>query len=318
MGAIRNALIVGGAGFVGSYLSAELLRRGSAVTAVIRPSTKASLLQELAPSAAIRRIDAGDQTALNGAFRELQPDAVFYVAGTPRARTQTVFDEFAAHLQPAVSQLLLTLRAAAETAHPPRAFVRAGTLAEYGDAPTPHAEDMRGVPSTVYGVCALSGTRMLEVIDKALPYRIANARLALIYGWRQTPAFLIPLMVDRFLRGEPVVVNDPDAVRDLIHVNDVCDALIALAGTDNPTPGPINIGSGEAISMREAAETILEVAGARRDLLRFGDPSLTTGSRRLEMTTDRAALLVGWRAKIGFRDGIRDMVAQARLAGSPR
>ncbi len=314
MGAIKNALIIGGAGFVGSHLAAALRERGGAATAVIRPSTSTALLHELAPAAGVRRVEPGDQAAIAAVFNEIRPDTVFYLAGTPRARSPSIFDEFTAHLQPAVTSLLATLRAAAETASPPKVFVRAGTLAEYGDAPTPHSEEMRGIPSTAYGVCTLSGTRMLEVIDKALPYRIANARLALIYGPRQTTQFLIPLMVERFSRGEPVVINDPDAVRDLIHVKDVCGALMALAETDRPTPGPINIGSGEAISMQSAAETILDVLGAPRALLRHGDPSRTTGSRRLEITTDRAAALLGWRAGITFRDGVSDMIRQARSA----
>jgi nucleoside-diphosphate-sugar epimerase len=314
MGAINNALIIGGAGFVGSYLAAELLRRGCAATAVIRSSTATPLLQDLAPAAGVRRVDAGDQPAMNAVFKELRPDAVFYVAGTPRARAKSVFDEFDAHLQPAVSQLLLTLRAAAESQQPPRVFVRTGTLAEYGCASTPHREDMRAIPATVYGVCALAGTRMLEIFENAVPFRIASARLALVYGWRQPESFLIPLMVNRFVRGQPVTVNDAEAVRDLIHVSDVCDGLIALAETDNFTSGPINVGSGEALSMREVAQTILTIIGAPYDLLQNGDPSLATGSQRLEMTTNRAAELIGWRARIRFRDGVQTMVDQARQA----
>ncbi len=313
---MKNALVIGGAGFVGSYLSAALTRRGYSVTAVIRPSTSVALLQALAPNAVIRRIAPDDHHAFSTLFDEDWRESVFYVAGNPRARGRTIFEEMAAHLQPAVTHLLTTLRIAAEAKRPPRVFVRAGTLAEYGDAPTPHSEEMRGIPSTAYGVCALSGTRILEVVDKALPFRVANARLALVYGWLQSTEYLVPLMVQNFLRGEPVVINDPDAVRDLIHVNDVCGALIALAETENPTPGPVNVGSGEAISMQSAAETIADAAGAARNLIRKGDPSLTSGSRRLEMTTDRAAELVGWRAKIKFRDGVRELIDKAKSAGT--
>ncbi|HBS32924.1 MAG TPA: hypothetical protein DEA40_14505 [Parvularcula sp.] len=313
---MAGSLIIGGAGFVGSHLSKALIGRGERPVAVVKPTTNTSLLQALAPNAEIRRIAPDDLAALAELFDEKQPEIVYYVAANPRATGATIFDEVDQHLKPALMQLLTALRAASEAKFPPRAFVRTGTLAEYGDAPTPHSEEMRGIPSTIYGVSALAGTRVLEVVDKALPFRVANARLALVYGWGQSKKFLVPLMIDSFLRGDEVTINDPDAVRDLIHVEDVCEALIALGQTPNETPGPINIGSGEALSMREAAEIILEAAGAPMNLVRYGDPSLTTGSRRLEVTTGRAAQLIGWRAKTPFRDGARALVEKSRREGA--
>lgn len=307
-----TASIIIGGGFLGSHLSRHLTARKRAVTAIVKPSTNTALLDALAPEVKVGRINPDDTDALIRIFNETQPDTIYYVAGNPRATAESVFDEVEAHLQPAVLNLLTVLRAASQSKFPPRVFVRAGTLAEYGDAPTPHSEEMRGVPSTVYGVCALSGTRLLEVIDKSLPFRVANARLALMYGWGQSTRFLLPLLITRILAGQPVTINDPDAVRDLIHVDDVCEALIALADTQNATPGPINIGSGEALSMGQAAEIILEITGGARTLVQAGDPSKATGSRRLEMTTDRAALLVGWRARINFRDGVRALIENIR------
>lgn len=315
---MAGSLIIGGAGFVGSHLSRTLTKRGERVIVVAKPTTNTSLLNSLAHGAEVRRIAPGDRSALTALFDENRPETVYYLAGNPRASGETVFDEVDQHLQPALIQLLTVLRAASEAKEPPRSFVRTGTLAEYGDAPTPHSEEMRAIPSTIYGVCALAGTRILEVVDKALPFRLANARLALTYGWGQSPAFLVPLMICRFLQGQPVTINNPDAVRDLIHVDDVCDALIRLGATRNDTPGPVNIGSGEALSMREAAEIILKAVGAPRDLIRYGDPALATGSRRLEMTTDRAAQLLGWRAKIRFSEGVREMIDKAKSAEGRR
>ncbi|MDZ7627762.1 MAG: NAD-dependent epimerase/dehydratase [Parvularculaceae bacterium] len=306
------SIIIGAGGFLGSHLSKNLLARGRSVTAILKPSTNTELLRTLAPGAEIRRIAPDDAAGLTRLFEERRSNTIYYVAGSPRLSAENIFDEVEALLQPAMLNLLAVLRAAAQCKFPPPVFVRAGTLAEYGDAPTPHSEEMRCIPSTVYGACALCGSRMLEVVGNSMPFRVANARLALMYGWGQSAQFLLPLMIERFLSGKPVTINDPDAVRDLIHVDDACEALIALADTQNATPGPINIGSGEALSMGDAAEIILQITGAARSLVLTGDPSKRTGSRRLEMTTDRAAELVGWRARIGFRDGIQSLIEEVR------
>ena len=308
---MNSALVIGGAGFVGSHLCASLARRRCRTIAAVRPATRTDLLHSLAPAVTVMRVETQNHGALKALFDKTAPDTVFYVAGNGRVRKSSIFDDFSVHLDPAVFSLLAALRAAAEAKSPPQAFIRTGTLAEYGDAPTPHAENVRPQPTTVYAASVLAGSSILEVAERSLPFRIANARLGLVYGPRQSTDFLIPMMLQRFMRGEPVVINDPEAVRDLIHVSDVCDALISLAETASFVPGPVNIGSGEALSMRVAAEIILEELGGPQTLIRAGDPSLAIGSRRLILATEKMAALTGWRAKLDFRAGVRSLIAHA-------
>ncbi|NWG91521.1 MAG: NAD-dependent epimerase/dehydratase family protein, partial [Parvularculaceae bacterium] len=210
----------------------------------------------------------------------------------------------------AVGGLISILRAAETT--PPRVLVRAGTIAEYGEAAYPNDETVRERPVTAYGAAMLAGTHFLSALAPSLPYRVVNGRLALVYGPKQSTEFLIPLIVQRCLAGEPVTINDPDSSRDFIYVDDAARGLIALAEMKDPTADPINLGSGRPLTMREAADVIVKAAGASPSLINRGARSPQSGAKKLLLTTERAMSLAGWRAGIPFEEGISRMLREIR------
>ena len=93
--------------------------------------------------------------------------------------------------------------------------------------------------------------------------------------------------------------------REFLHVDDLADAAIHLI-THYSDEDPINVGTGEDVSIREFAEIVSEVVGFQ-GTIRF-DPSMPDGTPRKLLDVDRMREL-GWSARIGLSDGLRNMYA---------
>jgi GDP-4-dehydro-6-deoxy-D-mannose reductase len=95
-------------------------------------------------------------------------------------------------------------------------------------------------------------------------------------GAGQAPSFVLPGLVTRALavarNGGQLTLGNGDTVRDFLHVNDVVDAYLSLV--DRGTPGEVyNVCSGEGVSIRALAESVLQRIGVPADI--SSDPALT-------------------------------------------
>jgi nucleoside-diphosphate-sugar epimerase len=136
-----------------------------------------------------------------------------------------------------------------------------------------------------------------------------TARLALVYGAGQASDFLVPALVESCLARRPLTLNRPHDRRDLLHVDDVVDALLLLAEADVPTGTIVNIGSGEPVSVAEVAALALEITGADARLL---EAKAQANPVTLLLATQRMERLTGWKRRISLRDGLASVIVQSR------
>ena len=317
---MADVLITGGAGLIGSHFARHSLARGANVHVTIRPRSAAGRLADIRADITLHEVDLADADAIAALMARLLPKRVFHFATITRPPKDLSPVDAAIFVERDVSNLLNLVRAMAQVPRPPETFVRAGSLAEYGAAPTPYREDAREAPVTSYGAAALAGTQHLHALKSRLPFPLVTARLALVYGPGQSPSFLIPSMIEQFLGGEPFTIQNPDDRRDLIHIFDVLDGLERLAerlplGTD-----VVNLCTGQAPRMADVAEIILGETGASRDLLRFGEAAAWGGASHLQGSPDLAARLLDWRPKVNLVEGMRRQVSfmksQTKVSGS--
>ena len=209
-----------------------------------------------------------------------------------------------------VSPLIALLSALAACDCPPRTFVRTGTIAEYGDCPTPFTETERERPGGSYAASLLAGTHYLEMAQPRLPFFAATARLALTYGPGQSESFLIPRAITQLLAGQKVSVRSPLDRRDLIHVDDVTTALMLLG--DNPeSAGPVvNVGTGDSPTVAEVMRTLIKLTDADVDLVKFSDQ--VRDPVELIVSAERIRECLGWSAEIKLQDGLERTVKWAR------
>jgi GDP-L-fucose synthase len=136
-----------------------------------------------------------------------------------------------------------------------------------------------------------------------------------------TASHVIPALIRKMLeaqeRGESKVVlwGDGSPTREFLYVEDCAEAL-ALAAERYEGAEPVNVGTGEEISIRELAGLVAEATGFDGEIV--WDTSKPNGQPRRRLDVSRAEELFGFRARTPLRDGLERTVAWYRSAATAR
>jgi GDP-L-fucose synthase len=296
-----KTLVTGGGGFLGSHLVERLEADGHDVVVS-------------------RRADY-DLTRWEDAerlFRETQPERVFHVAGEVGgigANRASPGRFWYANLMMGAHVLEL-----AREQHVDK-LVIVGTVCAYPKfAPVPFSEDdlWDGYPEETnapYGVAKKS------ILVGAQSYREQyglNSIFLLpanLYGPRDNfdlkTSHVIPDLIRKMVESPERVVlwGDGSPTREFLYVEDAVDGL-ALAGERYDGGDPINLGTGQEISIRELAELIAELTGFEGEI--EWDESMPNGQPRRSLDPSRARELFGFEARTPLREGLERTIAWYR------
>ena len=163
-------------------------------------------------------------------------------------------------------------------------------------------------PHTTYGV-AKHALQLLAMAQAASAgFSSAWGRVFFLYGPYEHPDRLMPAVIRALLKGEPARCSHGRQIRDYLFVQDVADAFVALLGRDDVT-GPINIASGEAVTVRTLVGEAATLIG-RPDLVQFGAiPAAPTDVPLVVADVSRATAALGWRPAVSLTDGVARTVA---------
>jgi UDP-glucose 4-epimerase len=253
MTAIAHALVTGGAGFIGSHLTRQLLAAGRKVTVIDNLSVGR---REAVPDGArFVHGDIRDETALIDALTGV--DSVFHLAA--QATIRGSFDRFYEDLDTNVMGTARLLR----VVDPSRVkwFTLASSMAVYADAvsPTPIDESHPTRPISPYGVGKLAAETVSRQIlaGRGIPFTAVRYFNTFGPGQTYTPYVgVITIFVTRLLRGEAITIfGDGEQQRDFVHVDDIAAGTLATVGRD---PGTYNLGTGHGTSLNELAVLLTE------------------------------------------------------------
>lgn len=301
------ALLTGGSGFIGSHLARRLLADGATVHVMVRPSSSLYRLHEIADRLVIHPVELTDRDAVRECTRAIMPSAVFYLAADTRMAPSPTLEFVRTAARTFLEPTLNLLEALSELSRPPAAFVRAGSIAEYGRAKLPFTEEGRAVPLTPYGAGMLATSQYLAILAPTLPFPIVTARLALCYGPGQSLDFLIPKLIDACLAHRPTTLTHPQDRRDLLHVDDVVNALLRIAQHRDHGCDVVNISSGEAPTMDHVARSIVALTQCDPSLVICAAPAATLPVE-LRCSFARAREVFGWEPKIALEDGLEQTI----------
>jgi UDP-glucose 4-epimerase len=182
--------------------------------------------------------------------------------------------------------------------------VHAGTSSEYGETDHAPIEDERLEPNSHYAVTKAAAT-YLCALAAGSGLTVATLRLYSAYGPWEEPGRLMPTVVMRGLAGELPPLVDPRTPRDLVFVDDVCDAFVRAAMAAFPAAHRIyNVGSGRQATIGEIVALVCERLAIEAEpewgsyAPRDWDTAVWVAQPR------RAADELGWSATTSLRDGI--------------
>ena len=264
MTSFRSALVTGATGFLGSVLVERLPAQGVDTTCLVRP-----------PAADSRKIPKGVRTIEATSFQASQlktklagvsTDLVFHFASygvrqndrDPRQLNEGNID-------------LVTGLLEATAEWPLRRFVHTGSCSEYGfpereNVPIVESQPLR--PASLYGSAKVSSVLFGTALASRLNVPFVTLRLFGVFGPHEAPDRLIPYLIAKLRRDEPVDLTPGEQIRDLLYEDDVAEAFIAAADAIGMKAGEAyNVCSARPTRIRDVGEAVADELGKPRRLL---------------------------------------------------
>jgi UDP-glucose 4-epimerase len=298
-----KVLVTGGAGYIGSVATEELVGAGHQV--VVYDNLLYGHRQAVHSQAAFEEGDLADRSRLEQLFQTHHPDAVMHFAA--HSIVPLSMQDPLPFVRDNLTNALNLLETMA--AHGVKSFILSSTANVYGDPEhIPIDEDDRLAPSSPYGESKLMIERMLHWCELRYGIRYASLRYFNAAGASETfgedhnpETHLIPLVLkvamgqkDHLdIYGADYPTRDGTCVRDYIHVVDLARAhVLALQALDKGSR-VYNLGNGQGFTVQEVVAAAEEITGhsvpTRIAPRRAGDPATLVAS------SDRIRRELGWR-----------------------
>ncbi|MEE9380506.1 MAG: UDP-glucuronic acid decarboxylase family protein, partial [Hyphomonadaceae bacterium] len=193
--------------------------------------------------------------------------------------------------------------------------LQASTSEVYGDpAVHPQTEDYWGNVNTIGPrSCYDEGKRCAETLFfdyyRQHALRIKVARIFNTYGPRMHPddGRVVSNFIMQALRGDDITIyGDGQQTRSFCYVSDLVEGLISLMNSDDSVTGPINLGNPGEFTIKELAETIIEMTGSKSALIYKPLPEDDPKQRQPDIT--RAKEILGWEPTIALREGLASAI----------
>lgn len=310
-----NIMVTGGAGYIGSVISARLLDHGH--TVAVFDDLSRGHAAAVPEAALLIRGDVRDEKALCAALVAHRTDAVVHMAALAEVAESVAKPDL---YQDVNARGTATVVAACLAAGVSR-VVYSSTAAVYGEpGEVPIAEEAPLQPSNPYGETKLAGERALLAAAESEPGALAVVRLRYFNACgaegargedHEPESHLVPLALRAARDGTEMAVFGTDyptpdgtCVRDYVHVADLAEAHVAALERLPQAAGAYNLGSGHGDSVLQVLRTVESVTGlslrVRHAPRRAGDPpSLVAGN-------ERALAALGWRPLRTLRDAVSD------------
>ncbi|GGK05776.1 UDP-glucose 4-epimerase [Lentibacillus kapialis] len=251
-----KACVIGGAGFIGSHITDELIRQGIDTIVVDNLSTGN---RKWIPEAATFYEADMLSSDLDKIFTIEKPDYVFHQAAQISVARSMASPKEDAHMN--IVGTIEALQCAA--AHHVKRFIFASSAAVYGETETlPLTESSALSPTSFYGLSKASSERYVRLFCSLNQLDYTIFRYANVYGPRQNTlgeAGVVSIFLDQALAKSPLTINgDGTQTRDFIYVKDIARACtMSLMSKDSAV---INLGTNEETSVNELADIVLNAA----------------------------------------------------------
>jgi GDP-L-fucose synthase len=295
----KRIVVTGGAGFLGQAVCERLRALGAAEVTVPRRA----------------QYDLTTEEAAERLYRDARPQVVMHLAaevGGIGANMANPGRYFFANMAMALHLIEGARR------HGIERFVQTGTICAYPKfTPVPfrEADLWNGYPEETnapYGVAKKAALVMLDAYRRQYGLKSAYLLPVNLYGPRDNfdlqTSHVIPALIRKCVEARKAGADHITcwgtgaASREFLYVDDAADGLVRAAEVmDEPTP--INLGTGMEITIRDLVALVAMLCGFHGEIR--WDSSKPDGQPRRCLDTARAESLLGWKARIGFEEGLR-------------
>jgi nucleoside-diphosphate-sugar epimerase len=306
-------LVTGGAGFIGSHIVEELVRRGESVRVLDNLSTgHEKNLSSVRGQIDFRTADIRDLESIrphfDGVDYVIHLAALASVAHSMKDPVETTL----VNLNGALHVLL-----AARDAHAKR-LVIAATCGAYGDDPVlPRVETQVPQPLSPYALTKVANEYYGQIFNRYFGLEVVSLRYFNVFGPRQDPESpytgVLSIFIASYLRGiTPIIFGDGEQSRDFTYVSNVVDATLLAIQSSAASGKIINIGTGISCTLNQTIAQLNSILGVevtpRYDAPRLGDVRHSTADISLALET------LGYEPRVSFEEGLRCTIEWLRAA----
>lgn len=297
-------LITGASGFVGANLAHRLVAEGESVHVLLRSASDTGRIDGLQLTRHFG--DLLDRAALDKILGQVRPKVVMHCATYGghvfQADPHRILE---VNLMGTINLLEAALHAGTGS------FLNSGSSSEYGRKAGPMSESDPLEPETTYGAAKAAATMATQAFGLAGSMAVVTIRPFSPFGPLDSPARLIPTVIDSCLAGRNPELSSPQNVRDFVYIDDVVDLYLSAARS--PAHGEvINCGYGVQRTVAEVARTIIALTGAAvRPAWRSVDQRPYVADCWLA-DTRKAAGLYDWKPRFTFEEGVERTISWHR------
>ena len=297
-------LVTGGAGFIGSNIVDELVRRGQGV--VVLDDLSGGKEENLAASRAkieFRRNSITDLATVRTACQGV--DFVIHLAArtsVPRS-VKDPLETNAVNIDGTLNVLV-----AARDAQVKR-FVYAASSSAYGESSSlPKHEKMQPEPISPYGVTKYVGELYAQVFGRVYGVKNVSLRYFNVFGPRQDPTSQYSGVLSRFmlaiLRGEsPVIFGNGEQSRDFTYIDNVVDETLRACEVPGASGMVFNGGTGERITLNQVLKLLEKITGKK--IQPKYEPPRSGDIRDSQADVSLAHKFLGYEPHVSFEEGLR-------------
>jgi len=304
---IKNSkiLITGGAGFIGSTLANTLLA-GNQI--VVLDDLSMGDFGNLDQSANLTTIHGSvtDSSLLEGLFSDNDFDYIFHLAAVASV-ADSVERPYETH-QVNFDSTMLILEFLRKNPTSLKRLVFASSAAVYGDEPTlPKKEESVIRPLSPYAIDKFASEKMAMIYHDLYDIPTSATRFFNVYGPKQNPnspySGFISILVDRLKNNtELKIFGDGQQSRDFVFVEDVVQALLLVATSEQSLGQAFNVGTGNKTTLNDLVEMSKELTG--KDFpIKYENPR--EGDIKISVSDIEKIKSIGYQSKYDLKQGMK-------------
>lgn len=301
---MAKLLVTGGAGFIGSAFVRQAVKRGYdvGVVDVLTYAGDIARLKEVDGAYRLYRIDITDGSLLNEAFSSIKPDIVVHFAAETHV-DRSILSPNSFIMTNVVGTLnLLEL----SRKHKVERFLNISTDEVYGELGEKgkFSEESPFNPNSPYSVSKASADMLARAYNRTYGLPVTVIRPSNNYGAWQYPEKLIPVVIVKALRGEPIPVYGQGLnIREWLFVEDCAEAILQVI-EKGKNQDVYNVGSGVEVRNIDVVKAILKILGKPESLITFVKDR-PGHDFRYSLDTTKINRTIGWSPKTKFEDGLK-------------
>jgi UDP-glucose 4-epimerase len=302
----ESIVVTGGAGFIGSCLVKTLVEQAGKCRITILDNLCNGHLQYVPdwPCISLHKVDLRSNEDVLRVVRDAKPDTVFHLAALHFIPYCNSHPSETMQVNVVGTQNLLE----ALCQHPPSSLVIISSMAVYPINDEANNEDDPYEATDIYGLSKIVNEMQLKMFSRKVTTQCAAVRLSNIYGPNETNPHVIPEILSQIKQGLDIIaLGNIKPKRDYIYVQDVAEALIALAQRNRHSYRVYNVGYGQEYSVSKVLAYLRDITG--RQLTASVAAERVRKIDRMHLLADmqRIRTEIGWSPRVSLRQGLHEL-----------